>query len=153
MKKLIFSGCLLFLSALSCMGQTQQPLCPKHIETPIYPAIAKTAHISGKVVLTLTIDADGKVSDAKVMNEGSGSTNLLGVGAVANIRLWTFAKPPSAPYVQTIVYDYEFDESLPPEGGPSSLPAITKVNFDLPDHVAILTNLRIIDVSRSREHN
>src|SRR5271168_3127672 len=63
MKKLMWSGFLVLVVALTCMGQMQQPLCPKHIETPAYPPIARTAHVSGIVALTLTIDADGRVSD------------------------------------------------------------------------------------------
>ena len=129
--------------AYSCFGQSQEVVCPRHIEIPTYPPIGITAHITGKVVLILTLDADGKVSDVKVANEednkGAGPLRLA---ATDNIRLWTFAKPPLAPYTQTIVYDFEFDPSLPADDGYHS---IVKVTFDLPDRIAISTNLRIID--------
>jgi len=154
MARLALFGLLIWLTA-GCSANTRQPLCPKHIETPDFPPIARTAHLTGKITLTIAIDADGgvKTVDATPDNPVEGARLLLQKYAIENIRHWTFAKPSSAPYIQTIVYDYEFDPSLPAEGGASSLPAITKVNFDLPDHVAILTNGRMIDASKSGEHD
>lgn len=118
--------CLVFCSAISCFAQSQQPLCPRHIETPTYPPIARGAHVSGKVILKITIDADGKVSDAEVTNTG---VNLLRQGAIDNVRQWTFEKPPVAPYTETLTFDYEL---VPQLGMPS------KATFDLPDHVTIV---------------
>ncbi|MGA2509289.1 MAG: energy transducer TonB [Candidatus Acidiferrales bacterium] len=133
-------GCLLLCAAGACFGQEQPALCPKHIEAPDYPQIARTANITGTVVVLVTIDSDGKVTDAQVT--GNHKWVLLERSAVDNIRLWTFAKPPSAPYTETIAYDYELDPSLPGDDGRSP---ITRVNFDLPDRVTILANLRVID--------
>lgn len=147
MKKLMFSGCLPFLFALSCMSQTQQPLCPKHIETPTYSTIAKTAHVSGTVVMTLTIDADGKVSDVKVTNHDERFAKLLGVGAVANVRLWTFSKPQSAPFKQSITYDFRLDDKLP-LAGVNDNPDVTLVTYDLPDRVTIRANNHVLEPSR-----
>jgi hypothetical protein len=148
MGRLALIGLLIWLTA-GCSANTRQPLCPKHIETPDYPPLARTAHVAGKITLAISIDADGRVENVEATSDNpvERAHPLLRKYAIENMQHWTFAKPSSAPYIQTIVYDYEFDDSLPPEGGASSLPAITKVNFDLPDHVAILTNLRIIDVS------
>jgi TonB family protein len=154
MKRLASIGLLIWLTA-GCSANSRQPLCPKHIETPDFPPDARAAHVTGEITLTISIDADGRVKnvEATSANPVERAHPLLQKHAIENMHHWTFARPSSAPYIQTIVYDYEFDDSLPPEGGASSLPAITKVNFDLPDHVAILTNLRIIDVSSSREHD
>ncbi len=126
----------------SCFGQQQDALCPRHIETPTYPPIGRTAHLIGKVVLTLSLDADGKVSDVKVANEDDKGAGPLRLAAIENIRLWTFAKPPVAPYTQTIVYDFELVASLPGDDGDRS---IVKVTFDLPDRVTISTNVMNID--------
>jgi TonB family protein len=132
--------------ASSCVAQTTpERLCPKHVEPPTYPSIARTAHITGKVILELTLDADGKVKEVKVVNENDKWVGLLKLTAIDNVRLWTFAKPPRAAFTQTVVYDFELDDSLPGEGGPSSLPAITKVTFDLPDRVTISANVPFID--------
>ncbi len=139
-------GCLMLWMAGTCFGQEAMPLCPRHIETPDYPPIGRTAHITGKITLTVTIDADGNVQhvEATTDNPVLQAHPLLQSHAIENMQHWTFAKPPSAPYTLAIIYDYEFDTALPPAGGPYSSPSITKVKFDLPDHVTILTNTTII---------
>jgi TonB family protein len=147
MKKSILSGCLLFLIALSsCMSQPQQPVCPKHIETPRYPPVAKMARISGKVMLTLIIDADGKVSDVKVTNEDQQFVKILAHWAVDNVRLWTFAKPQSAPFKQNITYDFQLDDKLP-LAGVDDYPDVTFVTYDLPDYVTVRTNNHVVETS------
>jgi TonB family protein len=143
-KKAMCSGFLPFLLALSGVGQTQQSLCPKHIETPTYSLIARTAHVSGTVVLTLTINADGKVSDVKVTNEDEPSVSLLKRSAVDNIRLWTFTKPQSAPFKQNVTYDFQLDDKLP-LAGLNNYPLVTLVTYDLPDRVTIRANNRVVD--------
>jgi TonB family protein len=146
---------LLFICLLEGgSGKTQQDLCPRHIETPTFPPIARTAHVTGKITLKVTIDADGKVTNVESAADTSVQQThpLLQKSAAENMQHWTFANPTSSPHSQTIVYDYEFDPSLPAEGGPSYLPEITRVTFDLPDHVTIRTNLRIIDTSQSPRH-
>ncbi len=150
MARMVLS-CLLIWITAGCSANTRQPLCPKHIETPEFPPGARAAHVTGKITLRIAIGADGSVKNVEATpdNPIERTHPLLQKYAIENMQHWTFAKPSAAPYIQTIVYDYEFDDSLPPEGGASSLPAITKVTFDLPDHVSILTNLRIIDVSKS----
>ena len=104
--------------------------------------------MTGKVTLTLTIDADGKVGDVKPTTTESnvpGSHLLEGV-TVMNIRRWTFAKPRSAPFTQTIVYDFKIDTSLPLDGP-------TKVTFDLPERVMIVATDRSVQPSSSRQKN
>ncbi len=54
-------GCLMLWLAGTCSGQEAMPLCPRHIETPIYPTIARTANVYGKVFLTVTVDEAGKL--------------------------------------------------------------------------------------------
>lgn len=141
--------CLLFFVAASGFAQKQTPLCPKHIETPTYPQIGRMANIAGTVVLKVTVGADGRVTDVAAATPRK-VLQILAKGAAENLRRWTFEKPPSAPYVETITYDYEFDSSLPPAGGSSNLPNITKVSFDLPDQVTIAANERILDTSHSK---
>lgn len=136
----------------SCLAQDQPGLCPRHIETPTFPQIARVAHVTGKVILSVTIDADGNVTNAEATNKDKW-VRLLKKSAIDNVRRWTFSKPPSAPYIETIVYDYEFDPSLPADGGPRNVGAITNVNFDLPDHVTLLTNVMTIETSRSKKRS
>jgi len=146
-------GFLLLWLAGACLGQAQEPLCPRHIETPDYPPLARTANLSGKLTVAVTIDKDGSVTSAAA---GTGESvrqghPVLRKFAVENIQHWTFVKPPFAPHNETVVYDYEFDQSLPPEGGKKSTPAITTVSFDLPNRVTISTNMRFLDTSISRK--
>jgi TonB family protein len=152
--KQIALGCLLLFSPAACFGQGAEALCPRHIEAPDYPPIARAAHVMGKIMLTVTIDSEGKVENVDAIAEDphERAHPILQPYAIENMRRWTFAKPPAAPYVETIVYDYELDEDLPAEGGPSKLPAITKVNFDLPDHVTVLTNVQMIETLSSGTH-
>jgi TonB family protein len=143
MEKTFFCGLIWFFAAYTGFGQTaQESLCPKHIETPAYPAIARVAHVSGKVILALTIDANGNVSEANVTNEDDKGVKFLELNAMANVRLWTFAIPPSAPFRDTIVYDFEIDDALPGDDGNHP---ITKVTYDLPGRVLISANATFID--------
>jgi TonB family protein len=95
------------------------------MEPPFYPLIAMMAHESGKVILEVTINADGTVKDARIANKDPNSVKLLGGNSIHNIRKWTFAKPATAPYVETITYDYRLDTRE------------SHVVFDLPDLVTI----------------
>jgi TonB family protein len=137
----------LLLSSTVCAAQNQPPLCPKHIEDPSYPAVARFAHTSAKVVLAVTIDGAGKVSDAKLA-DGSG---VLADLAMRNIRTWTFEKPPSTPYVERITYDFQLDDKLPLEGV-DGYPFVTYVTYDLPDRVTIRGNNPVIETSESSKN-
>jgi TonB family protein len=153
-KKTTF-GFLLFCVAGACFGQNQIPLCPRQIETPGYPPIARTAHVSGKVALTIMINADGNVAHVDATSDDPllRKAPMLQKYAVENMQHWTFAKPPSAPYTQVIVYDYEFDPALPAARGKHKFPEVTTASFDLPERVTITANLSILDVEQSRTHN
>jgi len=106
----------------------------------------------GEVTLSVTIDAEGKVQHVVVMpaKPNQRTYQLLQDSAIENVQHWTFVKPPTAPYTEVVVYDYEADPSLPPSGGAKRMSVITKVLFDLPDHVRILTNVPINDANKSK---
>ncbi|MGA9885568.1 MAG: TonB family protein [Candidatus Acidiferrales bacterium] len=143
MKLSLVAAVVVLSMASTCFAQSSPALCPRHIESPAYPAIAHTAHVTGKVAITVTIDQNGKVIKTELA-PGSKRIQVLDESAIENARHWTFANPPAVPYIETIVYDYELDGSLPPEGGKDNLPVVTKVTFDLPDHVNIRTNVPIV---------
>jgi TonB family protein len=145
MKKVMFSICLFWLAA-SSYGQT---ICPRHIETPSYPAMARVAHVETKNSLKVTVDTDGKVENVEVIDRSAHSPDsVLLKSAIENMRLWTFERPQSAPATQVIVYEYKFDSSLPVNDHQNP---ITKVNIDLPDRVTILANERVLDTSQSKK--
>jgi TonB family protein len=149
--KVATSAFLFFWLVGTGSAQGQAALCPRHIETPSYSPMARMANVTGEVVLQVTIDAQGNVADAKATNTGT-RVSLLERGAIENVWHWTFTKPPSAPYTETITYDYEFDLSLPGYDGSPSRPVITKVRFDLPDHVIMATNAMMVEPSQPRTH-
>jgi TonB family protein len=72
--------------------------------SPIYPELARRMHISGLVVLQVTIQPDGKVSDAKVQSGHA----LLAPAAEDAVRQWHFAPGPDS--TQTTV-DVTFNDS------------------------------------------
>ena len=53
---------------------------------PIYPAIARTAGVTGSVTIEATIGEDGKVSEAKVVR----SVPLLDQAALDAMRQWEY---------------------------------------------------------------
>ena len=53
---------------------------------PIYPELARRMHVSGTVVVHLTIAPDGSVSDAKVESGHA----LLGPAAQEAVKRWKF---------------------------------------------------------------
>ena len=139
MKLATFGGIFFLLLAVGC-NHTESALCPRHIEEPIYPAIARTADIAGKLVVAVTIDANGKVSRAEITNRTT-SLKLLEQTTLNNIRSWTFTPPRKAPHVQTVVYDYEINKSPEFQG--------VQVSYDLPDRVNIIAGLPEIETSGS----
>jgi TonB family protein len=59
---------------------------------PAYPELARRMHVSGKVVLLVTIQADGKVSGTKVESGHA----LLAPAAQDAVSRWRFAPGPEA---------------------------------------------------------
>ena len=53
---------------------------------PIYPAMARTAHVQGVVILEAVIDSNGRVESARVLR----SIPLLDEAALAAVRQWRF---------------------------------------------------------------
>lgn len=143
---------LFLIFVVPCLGQTQHAVCPTHIESPTYPPLARQALLTGEVVLSVTVDADGKVQHVTVLpgDTKRQAHKLLRDSAVENMQNWAFSKPPTAPYTEVIVYDYETDPSLPPSGGPKRLPVLIKVIFDLPGRVRISMNEPFIETNESK---
>jgi hypothetical protein len=113
------------MAALGC-GRKQTTLYPLHIETPEYDRKAHIGHIMGHVTVNATIDASGVVVDTTASGQP-----MLASFAMKNIRQWTFERPKHAPIQQTIIYDYELEDSQECDISP------TRVSFDLPGRVVI----------------
>jgi periplasmic protein TonB len=53
---------------------------------PLYPAIARAAHVEGVVIIEATIGRDGKVRDARILR----SIQLLDAAALDAVRQWEY---------------------------------------------------------------
>jgi TonB family protein len=74
--------------------------------SPIYPELARRMHVTGKVVLLVTIDADGKVSGTKVESGHA----LLAPAAQDAVSHWRFA--PNAEASESEI-DFNFNTNAP----------------------------------------
>ena len=66
-------------------GHVILPVKTKNV-APVYPYVARTAHIGGVVVLEAVITAEGRIADVRVTD----SAPLLDEAAVAAIRQWQY---------------------------------------------------------------
>jgi TonB family protein len=73
------------IAPLRIGGQIRAPRKIKDAQ-PVYPAIARSAGVSGAVTIEATIGPDGKVTDAKVVR----SIPLLDQAALDAVRQWTY---------------------------------------------------------------
>lgn len=69
---------------------------------PAYPDIARTAHITGKVKIEVTISADGRVTATRVV----GGSPVLVNAAIEALNKWRFEAAPSD---STEVIEFQFD--------------------------------------------
>jgi TonB family protein len=91
--------------AVKVGGAIRPPTKIKHVD-PVYPAIAKSARVSGTVVLEATIGPDGKVIDTRVVK----SVTLLDQAAIDAVQQWeytpTVQKGATVPIVMTITVNF-----------------------------------------------
>jgi TonB family protein len=80
------------------------PLKAISMQPARYPEEAEKTHVEGKVTLAITVDANGRVSDAKVV----GGPPELSQAAIDAVRLWRFEPPTAAPVVQTAEISFGF---------------------------------------------
>jgi hypothetical protein len=97
--------------------------------------------------MMVTVGQDGKVIRVEpAANNPVHRWPILEDAAAANLKLWTFASPASAPFNQTITYDYGFDDSLSHDCQVAS-----KTTLDLPDRVTILSSGVCLEPSDSKD--
>jgi protein TonB len=76
---------------------------------PVYPQIARAAHVSGMVILEATIDEHGVVRDARVLR----SIPLLDDAALDAVRQWRFTPTvlngQVIPIVMTVTVNFRLD--------------------------------------------
>jgi len=90
-------------------GNIKPPQKTKHVD-PIYPEIAKSAHVQGVVILETLIDEQGRVADARILR----SIPLLDQAALDAVREWEFTPTllngVPVPIVMTVTVQF----TLPP---------------------------------------
>jgi len=69
---------------------------------PVYPPDAKATHIQGNVVLSVTVDKNGKVSNIEVL---SGPEQLV-KSAIDAVEQWEYEPPNIAPAVTTVTVNF-----------------------------------------------
>jgi len=86
---------------------------------PLYPAVAKTARISGSVKVQVTV-RDGTVVEAQTIS----GHPLLASATLANIKTWQFFKGTNSMFMTTFVYQLDKEEtpepSNPSRAGPGT---------------------------------
>ena len=70
-----------------------------------YPQIARAARVEGLAVVAVSFDANGAVTDARVLS----GWPILREAAAENVRRWTFA--PSGQGRAVVVYDFQLSET------------------------------------------
>jgi TonB family protein len=126
-------GLLIALLLLTVSPQTQ-PRFPVHVESLIYPPLARQARISGDAVLKAQIGSDGRVPSPI----GISGHPLLLQAAKDNLKKWKFQ---SGEYQETeITYHFKLTE-------PSSGYTQTECAFDLPDSVTVLSHLPQVETN------
>jgi TonB family protein len=73
------------MAPLRIGGKIQAPKKVKDVK-PVYPAVARSAHVAGTVTIEATIGPDGKVTDATVVH----SIPLLDQAALDAVRQWEY---------------------------------------------------------------
>jgi len=122
-------GLLIALLLLTVSPQTQ-PRLPIHVESLIYPPLARQARIQGDAVLIAQIGSDGSVS---IPMRKSGHPLLL-QAAEDNLKTWKF----QSGEVQEMEITYRFKLAEPPS---DSLQ--TECSFDFPNSVTISSHVQI----------
>jgi hypothetical protein len=127
------------LSAWTSAEERKQPIVyVKHLESPArYPPLARQARLTGRIVIKLTIAADGTVlkTESSVGDKNTTGFDVLKDDAERIVKAWTFGCrgcPPNVPFEHTIKFIYRQEDSFTAPG--------LRVEMNLPDEVTITTN-------------
>jgi len=110
---------LCLLLAVPALGQTASPAAAPPVlqgaALPIYPPIAKAAHITGKVSVRVTVKAGMVVkTDVLSVNDGKAGQRFLEAPTVENLKTWRFATTVTGAFTVTYTYEIVGEESEDP---------------------------------------
>lgn len=115
-------------AAVAATKQQQQEQSVKvtHQVAPVYPEEAKRARVEGKVVLDVTVEENGEVSMAKVVN----GPQLLQQAAVDAVKQWRFSNPfnDSVTIQLTIAFALKAESAAEKEQTSAQEPALKQVH-------------------------
>lgn len=84
--RLVHLALVVFLAAFAVTARADERAIKTRVP-PVYPELAKRMKIGGVINVQATVDAEGKVTDAKAMN----GNHLLAGAAEDAVRKWKFA--------------------------------------------------------------
>jgi len=90
-RSLLIAGGLVICAGAASAAPTHRAIVTR--VSPSYPELARRMHVSGKVMLLVTIDPDGKVTATKVESGHA----LLAPAAQDAVSRWRFAPNPRPP--------------------------------------------------------
>jgi TonB family protein len=93
------AAALALMMALAMPARAADERAVKSKTSPNYPEIAKRMRISGAVRLSVTVDADGKVTGVQPLS-GNG---VLSTAAEESVRRWRFASGPGTSTLEVVV--------------------------------------------------
>jgi hypothetical protein len=131
LKSFGFAILLAALGPSASSNITMKASQPKHYpnlvsaEMPLYPSIARSAHITGTVEVEIDLER-GSVVAARLK---SSSSPLLANPSMTNVKTWRFDSNDPASF--TVIYVYEI------KGKQTRFPENPKVQLDLPRLVRI----------------
>jgi TonB family protein len=79
-----------------CLPSGAEDRAVKSRVAPVYPEIAKRMRIEGVIVMTVTVDAEGKVTDVKTIS----GNRTLSIAAEDAVRKWRFVPGTAGDTVQ-----------------------------------------------------
>lgn len=123
----LMTGLLLVL-----ISQSGSSRFPTHAESLEYPVLARAAQIQGQVKVVVRIAVNGKVVSARATS----GHDLLGREAEGNARKWAFTTGKEE--TLDILYDFRLEK-------PELHHPCTRVIFDLPGKVSVISNFQVPD--------
>ena len=113
-------------AAVAAIKQQEQSLKITHQVAPVYPEEAKRARVEGKVVLDVTVEENGEVSMAKVVN----GHQLLQQAAIDAVKQWRFSNPfnDSVTIQLTIAFALKAESAAEKEQTSAQEPALKQVH-------------------------
>jgi TonB family protein len=103
-------------NAVRVGGSIKEPRNLKHVN-PVYPDVARQARVQGVVIMECTIDAQGKISDVRVLR----GVPLLDAAAIDAVRQWeytpTVVNGVPVAVIMTVTVNFRLADPPPPPDG------------------------------------